>query len=265
MRKETTKKRKRISKAERKRMKLILTGGMAIIVLLVIIILGVFVFYLIKVKIEERDKIMSMRNHMLESNYVALQKAYNENRMLSHDFKNHMLAVNQLLSNKEFEVAEEYIETYIECMKATKQRVECGCKIIDIILNSKIEEAIDKEILFEYDIDYIGKIMVDDIDMCALLANLIDNSIESCMKVRFDKKWIKLNIVKNKEMLFILLENSVLEKQKEKRNFWETDKSDKIIHGLGTKSIDNVIKKYSGYKEYNLEKDKINIFISIPV
>lgn len=44
MRKETTKKRKRISKAERERMKLILTGGMAIIVLLVIIILGVFVF-----------------------------------------------------------------------------------------------------------------------------------------------------------------------------------------------------------------------------
>lgn len=44
MRKETTKKRRRISKAERQKQKLILMGGMGLIVLILIIILGVFVF-----------------------------------------------------------------------------------------------------------------------------------------------------------------------------------------------------------------------------
>ena len=44
MRTETTKKRRRISKAERQRQKLMLIGGMATIVLILIIILGIFVF-----------------------------------------------------------------------------------------------------------------------------------------------------------------------------------------------------------------------------
>lgn len=44
MRKETTKKRKRVSKAARQRQKLMITGGLAIIVLVLIIILAVFVF-----------------------------------------------------------------------------------------------------------------------------------------------------------------------------------------------------------------------------
>ena len=44
MRKETTKRSKRISKAERQRQKLILMGGGAIIVLILIVILGIFIF-----------------------------------------------------------------------------------------------------------------------------------------------------------------------------------------------------------------------------
>lgn len=44
MRKETTKKSKRISRAERQRRKLILMGGGAIIVLILILILGIFIF-----------------------------------------------------------------------------------------------------------------------------------------------------------------------------------------------------------------------------
>ena len=44
MRTETTKKRRRISKAERQKQKLILMGGMGIIVLILIVILGIFVF-----------------------------------------------------------------------------------------------------------------------------------------------------------------------------------------------------------------------------
>lgn len=44
MKKEITKKRKRISKAQRQRQKLIMIGGMAVVLLVLIILLGVFVF-----------------------------------------------------------------------------------------------------------------------------------------------------------------------------------------------------------------------------
>lgn len=229
------------------------------------LVFGFFVFYFVKAKSEERDRILNMRNDMLESNYSSLQKAYDENRMLSHDFKNHMLAVNQLIVDNEYEKAEEYIKAYIDHMVSTKLRSNSGCNIIDIILNSKIAEAIDKSIDFDYEIEYIGHISIEDIDMCSLLANLLDNSIEACEKIEGSHKWIKFYLKRKNNMLLIVLKNSIEEKQSKKRNFFSTDKFDLVLHGLGIKSIEKVVKKCEGYIEYKVQKTSFEVFVSLPV
>ena len=68
--------------------------------------------------------------------------------MLYHDFKNHILAINQLLQEWRNKEALEYIQTYIDRLIAINHRVDSGCKIIDIIVNYKITEAADKNINF---------------------------------------------------------------------------------------------------------------------
>ena len=202
---------------------------------------------------------------MLEANYQSLRKAYDENQMMYHDFKNHMLAMHQLIEEQRYEETLEYINTYIQCNLRINKRIESGCKIIDIIINYKISEAIEKSIDLTYEIDFVGKLCMEDIDMCALLANLLNNSVEACEKIEKDKRWINLRIKKQNEMLFIWIENSMKERKIEKNKFFETNKEDKKLHGLGMKSIDNVIKKYDGHKEYEIQKDKFLIYISIPI
>lgn len=229
------------------------------------VLCGVFIFYFVQVKSEEKNRILSMRNDLLESNYQSLQKAYDENRMLYHDFKNHMLAISQLIKEDRNEEALEYVSTYINWTLSIDRRVETGCKIIDIIVNCKITEATEKEINFTYDIDVIGKINIQDIDMCALLANLLDNAIEACEKNKGEKKWIYLKIRKRNHMLFIWLENSISKRKKNKINFFQSMKDNKELHGLGMKSIDNVIQKYDGYKEYKVQENQFQIYISLPV
>lgn len=229
------------------------------------IVCGIFMFYFIRVKEEERNRILTIRNDLLEANYQSLRKAYDENQMMYHDFKNHMLAMHQLIEEQRCEEALEYINTYIQWNLRINKRIESGCKIIDIIVNYKISEAIEKSIDLTYEIDFIGKLCMEDIDMCALLANLLNNSVEACEKIEKDKRWINLRIKKQNEMLFIWIENSMKERKIEKDKFFETNKEDKKLHGLGMKSIDNVIKKYDGHKEYEIEKDKFLIYISIPI
>ena len=226
---------------------------------------GIFIIYFVRIKNEEENRILSMRNDLLESNYQSLRKAYDENRMLYHDFKNHMLAVNQFIQEKRNEEASEYINTYIQCVLNINQRVQSECKIIDIIVNCKIAEALEKCIDFKYEIEYIGEICIEDIDMCALLANLLDNAIEACEKMKKEKRWIGLKIKRRNEMLFIWIENSIGVGVVEQDKFFETSKRKKNLHGLGMKSIDNVIKKYDGHKEYMIQKDKFQIYISIPI
>ncbi len=222
-------------------------------------------FYMIRIKGEEKNRLLTMRNNLLESNYQALHKAYNENRMLSHDFKNHMLAVRQLIQENQNKEALEYIVTYINRSLTINRRVESGCNIVDIIVNSKIAEAEEKKIEFTYDIGQLGSINIQDIDMCALLANLLDNAIEACERLESKGRWIYLKIKREKHMLIIWIENSIIDDKKQKEKFFQTSKKDKIIHGLGIKSVNNVVQKYDGYKEYEIEKNIFRMYISLPL
>lgn len=225
---------------------------------------GVFIFYIVRIQGEEKNRILNMRNDMLELNYQSLRKAYDENRMMYHDFKNHMLVMKQLIQEEKNKEALEYISAYTHGALSISQRVVSGCEIIDIIVNCKIAEAIEKYIDFTYEIDYIDKFCMEDNDICALLANLLDNAIEACENVENEKRWIDLKIKKKNDMLFILIENSIEETEKETGNFFQTKKENKEFHGLGMKSINNVIHKYDGHKEYEIQKDKFQIYISIP-
>lgn len=149
---------------------------------------GVFIFYIVRIQGEEKNRILNMRNDMLELNYQSLRKAYDENRMMYHDFKNHMLVMKQLIQEEKNKEALEYISAYTHGALSISQRVVSGCEIIDIIVNCKIAEAIEKYIDFTYEIDYIDKFCMEDNDICALLANLLDNAIEACENVENEKR-----------------------------------------------------------------------------
>ena len=181
------------------------------------IFVGLFIYYLVKIKEEEKERILNMRNDFLESGYQSLRKAYDENRMMYHDFKNHMLVVNELIQEEKNREALEYINTYIHRTLSINQRVESGCKIIDIIVNCKNAEALEKCIQFTYEVDYIGEICIADIDMCALLANLLDNAIEACEKVDEERRQLDLKIKRVNDMLFIWIQNSMEHRKLEKR------------------------------------------------
>lgn len=229
------------------------------------IVCGAFMFYFARIKEEERNRLLNMRNDLLESNYQALHKAYDENRMLSHDFKNHMLAINQLIQESRNEEALDYITTYMNLAMSVNRRVNSGCKIIDIIVNCKIAEAVEKKINFVYDIDFVGEIIIRDIDMCALLANLLDNAIEACERIENGDRRIYLKIKRRDCMLLFWIGNSIIRGKKEKTKFFQSTKNNNMIHGLGMKSIDNVIQKYGGYKEFDVQDDRVETYISLPV
>lgn len=114
-------------------------------------------------------------------------------------------------------------------------------------------------------IDFISEIDIKDNDMCVLLANLLDNAIEACEKVEEERRLIYLRIKRQNQMLLIFIKNAIQERETEKREFFKTSKKNKELHGLGIKCIDNVIQKYDGHKEYSIQKDNFELYISLPL
>ena len=226
---------------------------------------GIFLLYLVRARVREREEILNTRNDMMEMNYQGLQKAYEENQVLYHDYKNHMLAVRQLVSENRKEEALAYINTYVELTSKANERANSGNKILDIIINSKLGEARETGIEFSYEIGYIGNVGMTDIDMCALMANLLDNAIEACERMTDGHPWIRLKVLRKKDMLMIKLSNSIHPEDGFSGSFFETRKSNSEIHGLGTKSIEKVLKKYDGQQSHYIRDREFEVFISIPV
>ena len=86
----------------------------------------------------------------------------------------------------------------------------------------------------------------DELDICILLSNLLDNAIEASMLVESPK--IELSITNNGNYLCILvrnrIENSVLNENSNLR----TTKKDTAAHGFGIYSISQIVEKYDGIK-----------------
>ena len=228
------------------------------------IFIGGFLFYIIKSKNREKEKIMNMRNNMLESRYHDLQKVYEINRMLQHDYKNHLLAINELIKEHKNKDALDYIATYIKYSKETLNVIECGNDIINIILNSKMEEAKQKKIIFTCELDALEDVKMCDIDMCALLGNLLDNAIEACEKVEDGNAKIDLKIIKRNEMIIIKLKNSIHPNTLNKKKLFKTEKTNSQLHGWGIRSIENVVYRYGGTKVCYIDDKRIELLVTIP-
>lgn len=159
----------------------------------------------------------------------------------------------------------EYIDAYISLTAKVNRRINSGSKILDIIVNSKLGEAKAKNIDFTCEVGYVGDTGITDMDMCALMANLLDNAIEACERIEGERAWICLKIVRRNDMLLIKLGNSIAAADALKRDFFQSEKDKQKIHGWGMKSVEKVLKKYDGNKEHYIGDKEFEIFINIPI
>ncbi len=115
---------------------------------------------------------------------------------------------------------------------------------VDSILANKIKIAKEKNIDINLELDIQTQINIPDIDMCTILGNLIDNSIEACEKLETEKI-INMRIVTKGNNIIIKIRNNTNGKLKEHNGRFITTKS-YGMHGIGLEQIDNIVRKYKG-------------------
>ena len=237
----------------------ILTLQMAVIFSLIFIILTIVITLFAtmtnaKFQNEKREKqLMALTNEMIEKNYTVMRNTQNEVRRQVHDFKNHLRAVNGML--EEDSPAKEYVEDLLAESYNSAQFCRSGNDVIDSIINCKVNEAYEKHIDFKYNVILSTKLNVSSVDICAVLANQIDNALEAALKVaQLKERFVKVEITQKEAFVFFKVENSCSENPFNSKNELKTTKDNSNgMHGLGIKNIKETAEKYSGElkNEYN--------------
>ncbi|MGN1443928.1 MAG: ATP-binding protein, partial [Acutalibacteraceae bacterium] len=116
------------------------------------------------------------------------------------------------------------------------------------VVNCKIEEARDANIPFEHYVMLSSPVYLSPVDICAILANQIDNAIEACKKIDDgSERSVKVKIWQKEAFLFFKVTNTALGNPFDDKKELKSSKTDDTdMHGLGVKNIMRTVSRYGG-------------------
>lgn len=202
-------------------------------------------------------KNIEYQNRLLERQVQEVQNIYMTMRGWRHDYHNHLQSMKAYVKMGEVDRLKEYLDLLEQDLDQVNQMIESGNVNLDAILNSKLSLAEKNGIAVDYTAKCPAKIAVSDIDLCALIGNLLDNAVEACEKVAEDlaetegqlldenRPFIRLYIGVLKKQLYISVTNSTNEVVRKLDSEYISNKRGN--HGHGLKRINLVVEKYGGY------------------
>ena len=210
---------------------------------------------------ENKMKLAEERIQMVAENYSNLIKNYRDNQIQSHDLKNHYLVLQELLKEKKFDMAEQYIEKLGVVKEASLKGDWTGITILDHLLEYKRNEALNKEITFQIISDKIHLKLTEQ-EVVALFGNAIDNALEACEKIEPSKRWIRLSIRNVHNMTFIKIINSSKEFPNSSQTVIPSTKEKNKKFGWGVTSMQLIVEKYNGTLKSDYKEGAFSLQIS---
>lgn len=215
-------------------------------------------FYTMQLGKENVLKLTIQRYADKENNekYEMMEK---ENQIIMrqmHDMKKHLQILDNLTENSEqYSTYKEEITKKAEELLSVRQT---GNVLIDRILQTYRPRFHEEHIQCNVEVDDIDYSFIAPVDMGALLANLLDNAMESCRKC--DDRFLLLKIKQQRQLVVIKMKNSCREV-----NVFEgellTTKSDQLYHGYGMRNISMIAKKYGGSLNYEFDEEH-HVFVT---
>lgn len=188
------------------------------------------------------------RLQMEKAHYDILEQQNRQLMLYAHDAKNHLAAIQSLNTDPRIDA---YIEKLREGLGHYAGHCHSGNKILDVMINKYETECELHEIRFEYDVRSCNLNGVEDIDLVAILGNLLDNALTAAEKT--EQKFMALETTTRNSYGVIVITNSCDTEPAAYGDCLVTTKEDRKLHGFGLKSVKRTLKKYQGdfYWDYD--------------
>lgn len=220
--------------------------------LVIMILINVAVIYAVvhRKKATYYKLVANQYKDQFQAEYDSFQdyKASNSELIkFRHDWNNHMLVLQELFHQGEYEKANSYFSELTAMTKSMQKTYVTGNEIVDMLLKSKYHLLESNGITFQMTGNLTEFSFMEDVDCCILFANLLDNAIEANMGYE-GERFIHLDMNKTKGLLYFQMTNPYAEITKDTI----AEKSNGDVHGIGLSNVAEIVQKYDG--EHSTEK-----------
>ena len=193
-----------------------------------------------------RNAITNQEREYYYKQCMLMQKAVDDSQTFRHDFNNHMSILSEFIINDKLSSAIEYVNGLISSNK--KQAIiysSTGNIPIDSVLNYKLNDLNDKDIVVQMEINVPTELPIEIMDITTILTNLLDNAIYALQK-SINEKNLSISVKYSKGMLIIRISNSYDGIVLYENGEIITTKTNGDEHGKGLINVRKVAEKYNG-------------------
>ncbi len=193
-------------------------------------------------------QVLKLQNRLITKNYESMVQNINRTSAMRHEWKNNLIAMELMYKQGKTEELGKYMKKINNQLSALPASHYSENFTINAIVQNSAERARRHNINFRANIYVPKELNISDMDLCSLIINMLDNSIDACNNMPENiKRFIEFNAIMKNDFLNISCKNSycgaVLVSSSES-NVFETTKINKENHGFGLRQMNMIVKKY---------------------
>lgn len=196
---------------------------------------------------EEKAKQSRLQMEALQQDYALLQRKLELGRSYRHDQRHHMLALSALLQQRNTDAALDYVSDWQGQLTKIESRSWCESAGVNAVLSAYLTQAEDAGCAVETEVSLPGQLPVEELDLCVVLANALENAIHACQAMPSGQpRRIMLELtLADQRRLTVHVQNSSARPVEIGSDGLPVVEA-REGHGQGLKSIAAVTKKYHG-------------------
>ena len=239
----------------------------ALVVLAVILIVLNLILYVMIYEIQSllkkqyglmliQERMMFEKSRMDEATVI-----WHNIRKVKHDLQNHFSVMTSQLDAGDVSACKQYMSKLHDTVENMGSLIRSGHAVIDYLINSKLSNLDNVEVLVSGYVGNYGDIC--DVDLSCILGNILDNAVEAQSTVVGEKR-IELHFLRQNSNRVIICKNTIHESVLEQNRKLHSTKPLPDEHGLGHQIVENTVRKYGGMIDYFESGDMFGVQIMLP-
>ena len=234
---------------------------------IILAVANVAILYLIslieKNTAEQKEKALLTQQMELQTEHIlALEKSYRSQRKITHEFRNQIQTIADLLAMEKVDAAKDYVRELQGTQTTRIFWANSGHAVIDAVLNHKSQLATENGIDMNINLNNLSGINIGMDRMIVLLSNLLDNAIEACCRKESDRQ-IFCEIIAN-DTLWISVKNTS-NPVKITNGTIPTSKEQKEDHGYGLPRIQSILDQLGAEYAFDYKDGWFTFVAEIPL
>ena len=229
----------------------ILQGYIVISLVLLLLLSCFYVIFLWMANSLNRNAKLQLENHFLSlqrERYENLKASIEDARHARHDMRHHFNQISSLLEEGDLEKAKAYVARAAGRIPGMDMSF-CENRAADSVIGYYCALARQEGIPFQAQVDLPEQLPVDEIDMCLVLSNLLENALEASLRTAASRRQISLQAyMHSHRLLLIQVENTFDGEIQEKSGVLQSSK--RKGSGLGVQSVRRIAEKSGGASSF---------------